>query len=76
MILTVNNLAKTYKLLPSEVMERGNTFDLYVMDIATRYEKYQHQKSQDGFGKAGPTPKRMPSKQEMMDMLMRAKGAK
>ena len=76
MILTVNNLAKTYKLLPSEVMERGNTFDLYVMDVATRYERYQQQKSQDRFGQAGPSPKRMPTKEEMMDMLMRAKGAK
>jgi hypothetical protein len=76
MILTVNNLAKTYKLLPSEVMERGNTFDLYVMDIATRYERYQQKKSQDRFGAAAPTPKKMPSKQELMDMLMRAKGAK
>ena len=74
MILTVNNLAKTYKLLPSEVMERANTFDLYVMDIATRYERYQQQKSQDGFGKGPPTPKRMPSTKEMMEMLKRAKG--
>jgi len=74
MVLTVNNLAKTYKLLPSEVMERGNTFDLYVMDIATRYERYQQQKSQEGFGKGAPAPKRMPSTKEMMEMLKRAKG--
>ena len=74
MVLTVNNLAKTYKLLPSEVMERGNTFDLYVMDIATRYERYQQQKSQDGFGHGLPLPKRMPNTKEMMEMLKRAKG--
>jgi hypothetical protein len=74
MVLTVNNLAKTYKLLPSEVMERGNTFDLYVMDIATRYERYQQQKSQEGFGQGSPLPRRMPSTKEMMEMLKRAKG--
>jgi hypothetical protein len=55
-------------------MERGNTFDLYVMDIATRYERYQQQKSQEGFGKGLPLPKRMPNTKEMMEMLKRAKG--
>jgi hypothetical protein len=43
MLLTVHNLAKTYGLMPSEVLERGTTFDLYVLDVHTKWVKYQHE---------------------------------
>lgn len=46
MILTVHNLAKTYMLLPSEVLSRATTFDLYVLDTYSRYVKYQEAKQQ------------------------------
>lgn len=41
MILTVHNLAKEYKVLPSEALAQGNTFDLYVLDIATKWQIHQ-----------------------------------
>lgn len=41
MVLTLHNLAKTYKMLPSEALDRATTFDLYVLDTFHRYSKYQ-----------------------------------
>ena len=41
MVLTLHNLAKTYKMLPSEALARATTFDLYVLDTFHRYSKYQ-----------------------------------
>lgn len=72
MILTVNNLAKTYKLLPSEVLERGTTFDLFVLDVATRYTRHQQDIAD---GKAVKSEHRL-TQQEMLDMIKRARGGK
>lgn len=32
-------------MLPSEVLSRGNTFDLYIMDCALTFEQYHHKKA-------------------------------
>lgn len=53
-ILMIDGLGKRYGLLPSEVLVRGNTFDLYIMDCALSFESYQHKKSINN-GKE-PTP--------------------
>jgi hypothetical protein len=34
LILTVDGLGKRYGMLPSEVLERSNTFDLYILNKA------------------------------------------
>ena len=44
-ILQVDGLGKRYGLLPSEVISRGNTFDLYIMDCALTFENYHHKKA-------------------------------
>ncbi|CAB4154618.1 hypothetical protein UFOVP647_15 [uncultured Caudovirales phage] len=46
MILTIHNLAETYKCLPSEVLARASTLDLYVMDVATQWRNYQHEQQE------------------------------
>jgi hypothetical protein len=69
MILTVHNLAETYKLLPSEILHRGSTFDLYVLDVYSRYVKYQEAKSS---GKAVPVEKKY-TIEELMAMRDRVK---
>lgn len=46
MLLTLHNLAKTYKMLPSEALSRATTFDLYILDTFSRYVKYQEAKQQ------------------------------
>jgi hypothetical protein len=45
MILSIHNLAESYKCLPTEVLERATTFDLYVLDVHTRWVKYQHEQA-------------------------------
>lgn len=72
MILTVNNLAKTYKLLPSEVLKRGTTFDLFVLDVATRYSRYQQEVAD---GKAIKKEHKL-SQQQMLDMIKQARSGK
>lgn len=57
-MLTLDFVAKRYGLLPSEVLTKGTTFDLYVSDIAVRYQNWLQDKhsgkpmksSQQNFG--------------------------
>lgn len=45
LILTIDSLGKRYGMLPSEVLERSNTFDLYIMDASLSFENFHHRKS-------------------------------
>jgi len=67
MILTIHNLADAYKILPSEVLSKGNTFDLYVLDVYTKYLNYRDAKAQ---GKAVPLQKNY-SVEELLEMRQR-----
>ena len=69
MILTVDNLASKYHCLPSEAMARATTFDLYVLDVSTKWSKYQNDIAEGRETK--PTPKL--SQQEMIDMITSVK---
>lgn len=67
-ILTVDNIAHRYKMLPSEVLEKGTSFDLYVIDISSRYQAYQHDKAEGNAPKSG-----MPTQADMIEMIRRAR---
>jgi hypothetical protein len=71
MIITLDNLATRYHCLPSEALERSSTFDLHVMDIATRWANYQHEEATTG---KKPLPKIKP--EVMMEMIKRVKEKK
>jgi hypothetical protein len=43
-ILQIDGLGKRYGMLPSEIIKRGDTFDLYIMDAAMSFERYHQQK--------------------------------
>lgn len=73
MILTVHNLAKTYKMLPSEALGRASTFDLFVLDTFHRYQRYQENKQKTN--PSAPIPRQM-SQDEMKSMLKRMKDPK
>lgn len=62
MLLSLHNLAKTYKMLPSEALARATTFDFFVLDTFHRYSNYQEAKER---GKAVPFDSRSISEQEM-----------
>lgn len=38
LILTLDTMGGRYGMLPSEILERGNTLDLYIMDVAITYQ--------------------------------------
>lgn len=40
MIMLIDTMAERYGLLPSEVMQRANTFDLFVTDTAIGYRNH------------------------------------
>jgi hypothetical protein len=44
-ILMIDSLGKRYGMLPSEVLGRSNTFDLYIMDAALSFEHFHHKKA-------------------------------
>lgn len=43
--MQIDTLGKRYGLLPSEILRRGDTFDLYIMDAALSFEQYHHKKA-------------------------------
>ena len=70
--LTIDSVCKRYGLLPSEFLNRGNSLDLYIADIAQQFETYVHNKHMN---------KNMPSvleppdltESEMLAMIQRVK---
>jgi hypothetical protein len=68
-ILQLDGLGKRYGMLPSQVLSQGNTFDLYVMDMALTFENYHNKKAMNG-GKA-PVPEY--SNDELLDIFNKGK---
>lgn len=46
MIILVDTMAERYGLLPSDIMARATTFDLFVCDTAIGYRNYLQDKAQ------------------------------
>ena len=68
-ILQVDGLGKRYGMLPSEVLARGNTFDLYIMDCALTFENYHNKKAANG----GRPPVPDYTQEELMAIMNKAK---
>lgn len=64
-ILMIDGLGKRYGMLPSEVLNRSNTLDLYVMDAALSFESYHHKKAMN----KGIDPAPNYSTDELINML-------
>lgn len=71
MLLTLHNLAESYKMLPSEALMRATTFDLHVLDLHFKYNNYLASKNEDK-GSAPKVTKHL-TQQQMKDMIARAK---
>jgi hypothetical protein len=80
MILTIHNLAENYKCLPTEAMARATTFDLYVLDVHTKWLKYQHEqeKARQGQGKTKGQVFKQPrlSQEQLKAMMERSRSGK
>lgn len=69
-ILMIDGLGKRYGMLPSEVLERSNTLDLYIMDIALSFENFHHKKAMNN----GMDPLPDYTQDELLAMLNKNKG--
>jgi hypothetical protein len=68
MVIMIHNLANTYKMLPSEVLDRATTFDLYTLNLASGYTNYQQNKLE------GKNPiSKVPNQEEMIEMLKKVR---
>ena len=70
MLLTLDNLAKRYGMLPSEALGRATTFDLRVLEIQSQYERRQRDIA-EGKTPAKATPKL--TQEQMLAMLERVR---
>jgi hypothetical protein len=70
MIMLIDTLSERYGILPSEVMTRANTFDVFVADTAIGYRNAVQERAMNGDKK--PTPKL--SEKDMMAALERVRG--
>ena len=73
MILTLHALAETYNVLPSEALDKATTFDLYVLDLHSKYQRHLEAKSN---GSVSPGSGSALTEQQMKDMIERAKNFK
>jgi hypothetical protein len=71
LIITLNNLAKEYGLLPSEALARATTFDLYVLDVSTRWLTHKQAQAEG----VQTSKSSEPSQEEMLAMIKKVKGA-
>lgn len=46
-MLSIDTLAQRYGILPSELLEKGSTFDLWICNSALRFQQ-EKQAEQDG----------------------------
>ena len=68
LIMLIDTMADRYKMLPSEVMNRASTFDIYVMDAALSYQNYQRKKQEGKLAEELSTD-------ELQEMMRKARGA-
>jgi hypothetical protein len=69
--LTIDSVCKRYGLLPSEFLNRGNSLDLYIADIAQQFETYVHNKHMNKTPDVPPIPEL--TEDEMLAMIKRVK---
>jgi hypothetical protein len=70
MIMLIDTLSERYGMLPSEVITRANTFDVFIADTAIGYRNAVQERAMNGDKK--PTPKL--SEQTMMAAMERVRG--
>ena len=71
MLLTIDNLANRYGILPSEALERGSTFDLHVLDLSSKWIRHQQDESENSNSRSSSSKKL--TKEQMFKMMEHAK---
>jgi hypothetical protein len=72
--LTIDYISKRYGKLPSEVLNTASTFDIYVSDVAAKYQNYVYDKAEKNRKSGYAEPVRHNhSTDELGEMLKRAR---
>jgi len=66
MIMLIDTLSERYGILPSEVMTRANTFDVFIADTAIGYKNAVQERAMNGDKKA-PVEYKQSDLQAMLD---------
>jgi hypothetical protein len=69
LVVTVDNLSTRYRTLPTDVLARATTFDLYVANTATRWENRQRDIAE---GKIQPKKTKIDDLTRYMDIAKKA----
>jgi hypothetical protein len=67
--MQIDGLGKRYGMLPSQVLAKADTFDLYILDAALTFDQYHHKKALNG----GREPMPDYTQNELLDILNKAK---
>jgi hypothetical protein len=67
MMLNVGVIAKTYGMLPSQVVGNATTYDLMIADVMSTWEEYQYNKAM------GKPQEIKYTESELLNMLNKAK---
>ena len=54
MIMLIDTLSERYGMLPSEVINRANTFDVFIADTAIGYRNAVQERAMNGDKKTAP----------------------
>jgi hypothetical protein len=71
----LDSLAHRYKLLPSEVIQRGDTLDVLVMEATLQWQRRQHELAEARAKGKAPPGARL-SQEQMQAMMARARSEK
>ncbi len=66
MVLTIDALGKRYGMLPSEIMTKGSTWDIFVMDVALSYEHHKNEEHMKKYNKQPVVGENKPLTDESM----------
>ena len=70
MIMLIDTLSERYGMLPSEVITRANTFDVFIADTAIGYRNVVQERSMNGGKKLMPEYKQS----DLQNMLDKVRG--
>ena len=71
MILALDSMGEKYGMLPSEVIQKASTFDLYIMNSSTEWKNRKQEMAMNGVNQ--PVPHL--SQDQMKAMLESVKGS-
>jgi hypothetical protein len=74
--LTLDNLAKRYGCLPSDVWARADTLDLYVLDVSSQWSKHQNEQEdlrRQGKTMLGKKSRKPLNEKEMLEMFKKTR---